>query len=76
LAPVTVTVPVRVDAPGFASTEKVTTPPLPVPEVPAVMWRKLELVEAVQLHPGVVMTVKLIPVVTPEPTPELEVLNE
>jgi len=37
------------------------TPPLPVPEVPAVMWRKVELVEAVQLHPEVVMTVKGIP---------------
>jgi len=76
LAPVTAITPVRWDVPGFASTEKVTTPPLPVPGVPAVMWRKVELVDAVQLHPGLVMTVKLTPVVTPEPTPVLEVLNE
>jgi len=54
--------------------------PLLVPEPPAVMWRKAaglaELVEAVQLHPELVLTVKVFPVLAAPTTVALEALNE
>jgi len=53
--------------------------PLLVPAPPAVMWRKaaglVELVEAVQLHPELVLTVKVC-VLAAAKTLALEALNE
>jgi hypothetical protein len=49
--------------------------PLPVPELPAEMWRKVEVVEAVQLHPEPVLTAMEFDVVAAT-TFALEGLNE
>ena len=59
-SPATARVPVRDDPDGFAATEKVTLP-LPVPEAPAVIATKEELLTAVQEQPGSAVTA-MVPV--------------
>jgi len=40
------------------------------------MWRKVEVVEGVQLHPEIVLTVKVFPALAAPTTLALEGLNE